>query len=157
MPTPKRTDSFYQAQDILSRRDHSENELRTKMRRKGFAVEIVEEVVTKLKKIGLIDDEKFADSYVKNILLFKPVGPRWIKHKLKEKGIESEIIDRTVENNFPAGREAELAAQAVATWRRTHQLKSGERDEIMKHRQRLTRYLAARGFSYAAIEFGMNQ
>lgn len=167
MPLPKRTDPFYQAQDILSRRDHSEFELRTKLRRKRFSPSQIDDAVAKLKKLNLINDEKFADNYAANILLFKPVGPRWIKHKLKQKGIAPSVISQTIESTFSPGREEELAAQAAATWWKLHPLdkggtrgfdvppsfQGGARGGIyLRNKQRLTRHLASRGFSFAAIE-----
>jgi regulatory protein len=152
MPLPKRTNPYYVAQDILSRRDHSEFEFRTKMRRKHFSPDQIDDVVVKLKKMNLINDKKFAVMFVANTLLFKAVGPKYLSYKLKQKGIASSLIEAALAEAFPPGREAELARQAAAAWRRTHHPKNTDRIEIKKHQQRLTRLLASRGFSFSAIE-----
>ncbi len=152
MPLPKRADPFYQAQDILSRRDHSEFELRTKMRRKHFTPAQVDAVVIRLKKINLLNDRKFAAMFIANTLLFKPVGPKYLSYKLKQKGIRSSLIEAALAEAFVPGREAELARQAATAWRRTHYPKNTDHIEIKKHQQRLIRILVSRGFSFSAIE-----
>ena len=157
MPLPKRTNPYYVAQDILSRRDHSEFELRTKMRRKRFSLSQIDDAVAKLKKLNLINDQKFAAMFVANTLLFKPVGPKYLSYKLKQKGITSSLIGTALAEAFPPGREAELARQAATVWRRTHYPKNTDRIEIKKHEQRLTRLLATRGFSFATIQSVINQ
>lgn len=157
MPLPKHTDPFYQAQDILSRRDHSEFELRTKMRRKRFSPSQIDDAVAKLKNLNLINDEKFTAMFIENTLLFKAVGPKYLSYKLKQKRIKSSLIEGALSAAFVPGREVELARQAAAAWRRTHTPKSTDRQEINKHRQRLTRTLASRGFSFSAIASAFNQ
>jgi len=152
MPLPKRTNPYYVAQDILSRRDHSEFELRTKMRRKKFSLAVIDDVVAKLKKLNLINDKKFAVMFVANTLLFKAVGPKYLSYKLNQKGIISSFIEAALAEAFPPGREADLARQAATAWRRSHHPKNNDPQERNKHRQRLTRMLISRGFSFSAME-----
>ncbi len=137
----KSEDAFYQAQAILARRDHSEHEVRTKLTRKGFASERIDDVIGKLKRLKLIDDEKFAAMYVANTLRLKNVGPRWLVHKLKEKRIAPDFIEPAVYSVVDEVKEEELARAAAEAWRRSHPARDGDRD-------RLTRFLLSRGFSF---------
>ena len=146
----KRTDPDYQAQAILSRRDHSIFEVQTKMRRKGFTAAQIHSAITKLKKLRLLDDHAFARKYVKETLHFKAVGPRWLVRGLKQKGIGESIIKEALAKNLTPAREQELINQAAAKWRRLHP--STGSGQAPKDRQRLTRFLVSRGFSYAAME-----
>lgn len=152
----KRTDPDYQAQAILSRRDHSIFEVQTKMRRKGFTAAQIHSAIAKLKNLCLLDDHAFAHKYVKETLHFKAVGRRWLVRGLRQKGIGEPIINEALAKNLTPTREQELISQATAKWRRLHpstgsgQAPTGS-GQAPKDRQRLTRFLTSRGFSLAAI------
>ncbi|HBE90035.1 MAG: hypothetical protein A3E37_03435 [Candidatus Andersenbacteria bacterium RIFCSPHIGHO2_12_FULL_46_9] len=156
-PLPKRTNPYYVAQDILSRRDHSEFELRTKMRRKKFSPAEIDDAVAKLKKLNLINDQNFASMFIENTLLFKSVGPKYLAHKLKQKGLMSSLIEAALAAAFTPGREVKLASQAATAWGRTHHPKNTDRNESKKYQQRLIRLLAARGFSFSVIQSVTNK
>lgn len=134
----------YQAQDILSRRDHSETEIRQKLQRKGFAPPAIDDIVIKLKRQRLIDDQLFAERYVTSILQGKAVGPRWLQHKLRQRGVASNISNKVIEAVFTNGRERAIAEQALTTWQRLHPASQTDQAKI-------TRFLMGRGFSYEVI------
>lgn len=138
--TNKRHNPYYQAQAILSRRDHSIFEVQTKMKRKGFTIDQINNAITKLKKLKLLDDRSFAHKYAKEILLFKAVGPRWLGHKLRQKGIDKKLIDEAITAAYANGREAELAQQAAQKWQQLH-------SQHKSDQQRLARFLISRGFT----------
>jgi SOS response regulatory protein OraA/RecX len=75
----------YVAQDILSRRDHSEAEVYLKMKRKNFSSHQINETIQWLKTKHLINDATFAQKYIQSTLEFKSVGPLWFKQKLHQK------------------------------------------------------------------------
>ena len=140
----KRTDPLYQAQDILSRRDHTEAEVRQKLRRKGFTEQQTGFAIAWLHHHKLLNDKLFAERYVASTLRAKAVGRRYLAHKLKEKGVPASLITAVLEENMSADDEHTLAARAAAAWRRQHPQK---RDD----QPRLQRFLASRGFSFDAI------
>lgn len=141
----KSKDPHYQAQAILSRRNHSEAEVRLKLKRKGFTSRQVDDTVAWLHQIKLLNDRLFAQNFIENTLRFKAVGPRWLRAKLKQKGVASALIDQVLHEQFPAGREEELVKQAAAIWQRSHQRYRHDRD-------RLARFLLSRGFSPSVAE-----
>ena len=151
-PQGKSQNVYYQAQDILARRDHSENEIAAKLARKGFSPAQIQNAIDWLIEKNLVDDRRFAAQYAEQILQSKPVGPAWIKDKLKRRGIETNIISQTVTRIFEAKNQADLVRQAAASWQRVHPAPDSQnRTERAKYKQKLIRHLASRGFSYEAI------
>lgn len=140
----KRADPFYQAQAILSRRDHSIAEVTAKLRRQGFAAGQITAAVTRLIERGLVNDDRFARAYIDAALRRTAVGPRWLQHKLLEKGITPELITAVLKQTFPRGRAEALAHQAAANWQRRHPRQASDQ-------ARLARFLASRGFSSEII------
>ncbi|GEM_PF-2864398 len=140
----KRTDPYYQAQDILSRRDHSIAEVRQKLGRKKFSREQIEAVVRRLIQEELLNDERFATMYTADMLRFKTVGPRWVATALLQKNIDRDIVARVVAEAYPSGTEAALAKKAAKAWQGSHR-------GVAHDQMRLWRFLAARGFSSASI------
>ncbi|MBO5936999.1 MAG: regulatory protein RecX [Clostridia bacterium] len=76
---------------LLSRRDHSEKELMTKLTQKGYS-DGAEEAITKLRNGGYVSDERFARLYVRELQTLKRYGKRRIEQELYRKGIDREII-----------------------------------------------------------------
>ena len=99
--------AFNKATELLSRRDHGEKELLIKLRQKGFKEE-AEEAIEKLKYYGYIDDRRFAENYVKELIRIKHYGKRRVEQELYRKGIDREIISEVLEAaEFP---ESELVS-----------------------------------------------
>ena len=148
-PKPKkgqlRTNPIYQAQDILARRDHSEYEVRTKMARKGFEPQQIDEAVAWLKENKLLNDELFAQKFVRHTLLMKPVGPRYLIQKLQQKRVAAEAIEPAVYEEITDEREEELVQAAAEQWKRSHQRHADDRN-------RLQRFLISRGFSFEVVQ-----
>lgn len=146
MTQGKRTDPFYQAQDILSRRDHTEFELRAKLKKKGFGPDTINSTIAWLQGKRLLNDQKLTERYIINTLQTKPVGPRWIAQKLRQKGIAPAVIEESLGAYLSLDRQKELARQAANSWRR-------QRSQYKDDKQRLQRFLLSRGFSFEAIRF----
>lgn len=77
----------------LKMRAHSVYELRRKLIKKGMDESIIEGVLSRLEKVGLLDDRDFAMRYVEYGLLRKSWGMVKVKASLREKGVTKEIID----------------------------------------------------------------
>ncbi len=83
--------AYNYAVTLLSRRDHSERELMTKLTQKGYT-DGAEEAITKLRDGGYVSDERFARLYVRELQTLKRYGKRRIEQELYRKGIDREII-----------------------------------------------------------------
>lgn len=128
------------ALDILARRDNSEHEVRVKLAQKNISDHDINAVITKLHGNNLLDDYEYAGAYIRTILLTKPVGPRWLAHKLRGRGVDQSTIDRAIDEAYAGDQETQLANQAAAQWRKSHQKYSTDHP-------RLQRFLQARGFT----------
>ena len=83
--------AYNYAVNLLSRRDHSERELMTKLTQKGYS-DGAEEAIRKLRNGGYVSDERFARLYVRELQTFKKYGKRRIEQELYRKGVDREII-----------------------------------------------------------------
>ncbi|MCP4874390.1 MAG: regulatory protein RecX [Gammaproteobacteria bacterium] len=84
------------AMDLLARRDHSEQELRQKMKARDLNADTIDEVLQALKHDGLQSDERFAESYVHK-RFNAGIGPLKIRYELRQKGIADRLADEFLE------------------------------------------------------------
>ena len=84
------------AMDLLSRREHSCHELSQKLSRRDFSDEDVAHALLSLQQDNLLNDARFAESYV-NQRRQKGYGPLRIRQELIQKGIAATLIDDTLQ------------------------------------------------------------
>lgn len=77
---------------LLSRREHSTQELLRKIVSKGFNTNTVEQQLVELQKKDLLSDQRFTESYVR-FRSQKGFGPIRIQQELRQKGIEGHLIE----------------------------------------------------------------
>ena len=75
--------------------DRTSAELREKLIKKNFNESAVDEVVTAFQESGIVNDERYALLYTQS-KLNSGKGSRWIKQKLREKGIPAEIAENAI-------------------------------------------------------------
>lgn len=80
---------------LLKLRQRSEHELRQRLIRKKFTAETIEEVIAYLKKIKLINDREFSQSWIASRI--NNFGKRRIVFELRQKGISKELIEESLE------------------------------------------------------------
>ena len=83
----------------LDYRDHSEKEIRAKLKRK-YGAEYVDEAVEKLIDLDLINEQRYAENYARELFEHKKFGKIRIKSELIAKGIASDIASETVNSLF---------------------------------------------------------
>lgn len=135
--------AYERALNFLSYRPRSEAEVRRKLRKKNVEEEVIEAVVERLARAGLLNDREFARYWVENRRQFNPRGARALRHELREKGVPAPVIADVLsdlDEEVTARKAAETGARRLA------HLEPGD------FRRRLGAYLARRGFSYAVIE-----
>ncbi|MCL1949648.1 MAG: RecX family transcriptional regulator [Turicibacter sp.] len=69
-----------------------------KLLAKDFDAGLVDEVLFKLSSIGLINDEKYAMSYISHHISMGKKGPSLLKRELMGKGIAAKVIDKHLVN-----------------------------------------------------------
>ena len=80
------------AMDLLARREHSEQELRQKLKTRAYDADAIDEALQALKADRLQSDERFTESYV-NHRFNAGVGPLKIRYELRQKGVSDELAD----------------------------------------------------------------
>ncbi len=131
------------ALDYLSYRPRSEAEMRKYLADKNVTEPVIEAVMDRLIRVGLIDDEAFAHFWCDNRARFRPRGRRMLRYELSQKGLSSAAIEAALDQyDEPAALRKAAHAQA----RRLQHLTADE------FRRRLFERLARRGFSYDHIQ-----
>lgn len=130
--------------DIVSRRLHTEKEVRDKLKDKDYAPRTIDQTIEKLKEYGYIDDEAFLEHY----LSFKSSsqGPRKIRYDLQRKGIADHLIENALEglkddayNNCMVLASSRLEGMSQSL-------------EMSKKYRRLAGYLERKGFNFATVK-----
>ncbi|MBP9675418.1 MAG: RecX family transcriptional regulator [Anaerolineaceae bacterium] len=135
--------AFQRALRLIGHRPRSEQEVSQRLAKLNFSPDQVEQVIAKLKASNLIEDEKFARMWVENRLEFHPRSLRLIRYELLHKGIAEEHIEQALQETED---EQDLARRAAVAYARRL-----ENYENQVYRNRLSGYLARRGFSYGTI------
>lgn len=97
------TDSIYfkkavdKCYDLLSRRDHSVKELKTKLLR-TIDEKNADKAIEKMLEYGYLDDEKYARNLVKYLAQSRNMSKNHIKQEMFKRGIPNEIINLVMED-----------------------------------------------------------
>jgi regulatory protein len=130
------------ALNLLAYRPRSEWEVREHLRlkgRAGYPPEVLDEVVARLRRVGLLDDAEFARYWVSNRDQFKPLSAFALRHELRAKGVSDTEVEAAL-----ADYDEEDAALRAAS-KRAERLAGLDRQVFNK---RLGDFLARRGFNY---------
>ena len=139
--TAKLDKAYDSVLNLISRRPRSVYEIQTYLKRKSYEKSQILTIVNKCEKNSLLDDAKFAESWVRSRRLLKSSSLKKLRLELRQKGINSEIIQQVLEAD-------ETTDQDVL------------RELIIKKRQqsrykddlKLMQYLAGQGFNYGDIK-----
>lgn len=77
--------------DLLSRRDHSAKELRTKLLRTVDA-ESADKAIAHMQELGYLDDEKYAVALFQHLVENKNMSSSFIRQEMLKRGVPAEII-----------------------------------------------------------------
>ena len=136
-------DCLNAAYHYLSYRPRSEGEIRQWLHRRGFANEVAEKIIAKLREQNLSDDFAFAQFWTGNRLSFRPKSKRLIKKELRDKKVAAEIIEQVTKDIDDEAIAYKLGSSRVATLAHL---------DYPDFYRRLSSYLAYRGFSYEIIK-----
>jgi regulatory protein len=84
------------AMDLLARREHSEHELRQKLKLREFDSDEITAAIDSLQRDNLLSDERFTESYVSQ-RFNAGFGPLKIRYELRQKGISESLTDEFLE------------------------------------------------------------
>ena len=147
LPDTSPRDVRLAAMRLLTRREHSCQELKQKLQHKGFDAVLVEKVTAQLQQEGLLSDARFAESYLRS-RFNRGYGPIRIQQELKQRGADEEIISATVIEDDPDW--FELARRVRE--KRFGKALPGSLPERMKQQ----RFLQYRGFNQQQLKYALS-
>jgi len=83
---------------LLARREHSLLEISRKLAQRGFEQDEIERTLEKLQAKNLLSEERFTESYI-TMRRHRGYGPLRIEQELRERGVDSSIIDIWLDKN----------------------------------------------------------
>ncbi|MEM8738920.1 MAG: regulatory protein RecX [Planctomycetota bacterium] len=113
---------------------------------------IIEQVITRLTELDLLDDFAFGQALIRDLTRAKPAGPMFLKQKLFAKGLAPALIDRLVADATADPDQQADAATAFAQ-KKIRPMAHLDPDTI---KRRLYGQLARRGFAPDAIRTAMD-
>jgi regulatory protein len=126
-------------------RPRSAKEIRDYFKRKKVHESLHQELLKRLNRLDLVNDEEFAKWWVDQRLAIKKFSIRSLIMELRGKGIDKETIEKVLEG-APINEEKmakELIAKKAYKW---ESLPARER------RSKMSQYLAGKGFGWDVIE-----
>ncbi|MGE2727890.1 recombination regulator RecX [Mycolicibacterium vaccae] len=132
---------------LLTARARTRAELEGQLAKRGYPDEISVQVLDRLAEVGLIDDEDFAEQWVRSRRTHAGKGKRALAAELRKKGVDTEVIDAALAD-IDAGAERTRAEELVRDKLRREKLADpDDRDAQNKIIRRLVGMLARRGYS----------
>lgn len=114
-PEQNRARTFQRAAKLLAAKPRSVAELRERLLEgRGATKVVVEEVITRLREYGYLDDERFALSFASSKVRQKPIGRQRLQRDLMFKQVSREVADEALDQVFAESPEAELIDRAIA-------------------------------------------
>lgn len=138
--------AVYRVLDLISRRPRSRGEIRDYLRLKKYSEEEIEKTLNTLSDKGYIDDEDFAKRWVDSRRLLKPISNRKLRLELIQKRVDSEIIQRVLEEDDTD--EIETIRKLIA---------KKQKQTRYQDNQKLMQFLIRQGFNYSDIKTAMER
>lgn len=124
----------------LSSREHTEKEIKTKLRGKGYPESEIADAVSKLRDADFLSDERYAEVYLYSRMRKNPEGEYLLVMRLVEKGVDKRIASRIVSEFFEEEGHIPYLEKAVQKL-----LKS-------KGREKTKEFFMRKGFSSQSID-----
>ena len=121
------------------------------LERKGADTPLAQSIVSKLSNLGLLDDAKFARSFINDRVLLRPSSRRKIIMELKKKRVPDAVINRAFAELIEESDDnPERTALLEVITRKRRQTKYQDDTKLMQ-------YLARQGFGYSDIKSALSQ
>jgi regulatory protein len=134
--------AYQQALKFLNYRQRSESEVRKNLESHQVSETNIENILERLKRGGLLNDQQFASTWVENRSEFHPRSKRALTFELRQRGLDQTTIEQALEEVD----DEEMAYRAGLKQARKYQSL-----EWPDFREKLSTYLLRRGFHYEVI------
>jgi regulatory protein len=140
-------DAYTVALTLLSARELSEAQLRTRLQRREFEADAIDAAVTRLKEDRTLNDRRVAVALARMESAIKHRGRSRVLQKIRQAGIDGDTAEDAVREVFEEVDEGALLDRALE--RRLRGKTAKELDD--KGRARVVRGLVAQGFRLEAV------
>jgi regulatory protein len=140
-------DAYLTALTLLGSRELSELQLRTRLRRRKFDQDDIDETIARLKADGALNDRRVALAAARLESTIRHRGRARVLQKIRQLGIEGATAESVVTEVFADVDETAILDRALA--RRLRGQSPKDLDE--KGRAKIVRALVGQGFSIEAI------
>ena len=137
---------YNQTLRYIALRPRTKWEIEVYLNKKDASPTLLETTLNKLSNVGLIDDNKYAQSFVNDRRLLRPSSRRKIVNDLRKKHIPSVIIEEVV------GSESEDEQSALKAIIERKRQQTKYQDDL-----KLMQYLARQGFNYGDIKDALKE
>ncbi|WP_151526239.1 regulatory protein RecX [Serinicoccus kebangsaanensis] len=117
------------------------SQLADKLRDKGCDPQVASRVLDRMSEVGLVDDEAYAEMYVRSKQETKGLAAGALRQELRKKGVADEVVDSALEDIDP---EHEKEQARALTERRLRTMRGLDREVQTR---RLAGFLARKGYS----------
>ncbi|MGI6200895.1 MAG: regulatory protein RecX [Christensenellales bacterium] len=138
--------AYERSLNFLQYRARSAQEMATYLKGKGYAPQVVSDTVERLRRNGLLDDAAFGGMLLRERKRQGGYGRAMVKQQLKGKGLESELVDQLLEQDY--SEQEELASAAAYAQRMLRRYADREQRQ---RQQAASQALARRGYSWSVI------
>ncbi len=129
---------------LLSYRERTVKEMKDRLFKKGFDNDVVEQTINYLLEKDLINENRFAEQWIRSRINNHPRGRRLIYKELLKKGLNRSLIDSSLNKYLSFEQEIKMSETLIKKWLRKH--KEEDRESL-----KLKNYLSNKGFSYDII------
>lgn len=133
----------------LARRLHSINELRIKLRQKGYEIALINQVLDDLTEKNYLNDYQFGSVFADENIKNKLWGKNKLKAELIKRGLHSSDIDRVLIAKFPS--DSGDYDNALELARKKHKQLSSRNLEERKLKEKIMAYLLSKGYDYETV------
>ena len=133
---------FNRALNLLSKTMKSEKMLKDFLKEKKYPHSCIQKAIEKLKDYGYINDESYAENFISFASNSK--SKKKIKYDLLSKGIDSNIIERLLQENFNEEDEEVLCKKLAEKFLKNKEIN-------INTKQKFFNRLAGKGFGFQMI------
>ncbi len=134
---------------LLNLSMRTEAEVREKMKTRGYAPKVIDEVIAKLYQDRYLNDEHYAEVFIENLKRYKYYGRFMMTKKLWEKKLPKDLVEQKLAELVSENDEKEIATNFV-------EKKFGPLKEVRKmeyqEKQKIMRALLSRGFGIELVK-----
>jgi regulatory protein len=138
----KKEVALQKALHFVDYRPRSVSEVRRRLEENHYPEGLIQEILDRFQELGLLNDQRFAESWVENRKEFRPRSKSALRMELRLKGIPDETIDQAVETVDDEEQAFQAGMKQARKYRNL---------EWQDFRKKMFDFLMRRGFNYEII------